>query len=89
MKNAKVPCFEMELAAVFTLASIYGLRAGAIFTAIANRVRDEMQVRGEKEVSRTAVEAVRILIQWDKEAKKRKPPTGFRSNFSCPSMVLL
>lgn len=36
-----------------------------------------------------AAEAVRILIRWDKEAKKRKLPSGFRSNFSCPSMVLL
>ncbi len=61
--------FEMEASVIFTLASLYGLRAGAVCTVFANRVEDKFGVKGEEEVSRVAVEAVKILYEWD-EAKK-------------------
>ena len=62
--------FEMEASVILTLASLYGLRAGAVCTVFANRVEDKFGVKGEEEVSRVAVEAVKILYEWD-EAKKR------------------
>lgn len=62
--------FEMEASAIFTLASIYGLRAGAVCAVFANRVEDTFGVAGEEDAARTAVEAVKILYEWD-ELKER------------------
>jgi len=56
---------EMEASVIFTLASIYGLRAGAVCAVFANRVEDTFGLKGEEEVSRFAVEAVKILHEWD------------------------
>ncbi len=62
--------FEMEASVIFTLASLYGLRAGAVCTVFANRVEDKFGVKGEEAAARVAVEAVKILYEWD-EVKKR------------------
>ncbi len=71
LRAANVYNFEMEAAVVFTLAGIYGLRAGAICAVFANRITDEFKVVGEEEAGKTAAEAVRILHEWD-EAKESK-----------------
>ena len=63
--------FEMETSTLFTLASIYKLRAGSVCAVFANRVKDTFKVVGEKEAAKTAVEAVKILQEWD-ELKERK-----------------
>jgi len=57
--------FEMEASAIFTLAGIYGLRAGAVCAVFANRVEDTFGVKGEGDAAKTAVEAVKILSEWD------------------------
>lgn len=62
--------FEMEASAIFTLTSIYGLRAGAVCAVFANRVEDTFGVRGEEEAAKTAVEAVKILYEWEKLKRK-------------------
>lgn len=74
MRRVRALCFEMESSAIFTLANIYGLRAGAVLVAVATKVKDRFRKAQERRVSQTAVEAVRILIEWDKEAKRRGLP---------------
>jgi uridine phosphorylase len=68
MRRLRVLCFEMEASTIFTLANIYGLRAGAIFVAIPAKASDPDRPRQEQKVSKTAVEALRVLKRWDREA---------------------
>jgi len=71
LSAANVYNFEMEAAAVFTLANLFGLRAGAVCAVFANRTTDEFEVAGEEEAGKTASEAVKILHEWD-EAREKK-----------------
>jgi len=40
LRAAKVLCFEMEAATLFTLGRIFGIRTGALFAVVANRATD-------------------------------------------------
>lgn len=63
--------FEMEASLIFTLANIYGLRAGAVCAAIANRETEEFVANaGVEDAIRVANEAVKVLSEWD-NAKER------------------
>ncbi|MFQ6123490.1 MAG: nucleoside phosphorylase [Candidatus Heimdallarchaeota archaeon] len=62
LQRTNVLNFEMEASCLFTLASIYGLRAGCICAVYANRVTGEFEVKGEEEASKVASEAA-ILLQ--------------------------
>lgn len=79
LASIKVLTFEMEASTIFTLAGIYGLRAGCVCAVYANRVTDEFQIAGEEEACRTAVEAVRILSKWDRDREKAKKPYWYPS----------
>jgi len=57
--------FEMECAALFTITSIYKLRAGALCVVIANRVTNEFEYIGEEKAITVANYAVKILSHWD------------------------
>ncbi|RLG80270.1 MAG: uridine phosphorylase [Thermoprotei archaeon] len=71
LQAARVLNFEMESATLFTLANIYGVRAGMVTAVVANRVTGEMVPgAGEEDAIKVANEAVRILYEWD-ELKKR------------------
>ncbi len=72
LRQANVTNFEMEAATLYTLANIYGLRAGGCVCAVfANRVTDEFgKAGGEKEAAQVASEAVKILAEWDEEKEK-------------------
>ncbi len=71
LQAARVLNFEMESATLFTLANIYGARAGMVTAVIANRVTGEMVAgAGEEDAIKVANEAVRILHEWD-EIKNR------------------
>ncbi len=71
LQAARVLNFEMESATLFTLANIYGVRAGMVTAVIANRVTGEMVAgAGEEDAIKVANEAVRILYEWD-EIKNR------------------
>lgn len=79
LRRAKVLNFEMEAATMFTLCSLFDLRAGAVCGVLANRVTNEFAApevyeKVEKDAVRVAVEAVKILAKWDKDkgAAKRK-----------------
>jgi len=65
LQSMNVLNFEMETSAIFTLASIYGLRAGAVCAVFANRVEDRFGVAGEEDAIQKAIEAVKILSEWD------------------------
>jgi len=66
LASAGVLGFEMEASAIFTLAGIYGARAGCVCAVVANRVTDEFVVdAGVREASRVGNEAVRVLAEWD------------------------
>ncbi len=66
---------EMESAALFTVAKSLGVRAGAIFLAMANQEReaaglDNPVVHDTDTEVRIAIEAMRILIRADREGKE-------------------
>lgn len=72
LRSVNVLNFEMEAALIFTLANIYGLRAGAVCAAIANRETEEFVVNaGVEDAIKVANEAVKILSEWDEEVKRR------------------
>ncbi|MDA2921751.1 nucleoside phosphorylase [Patescibacteria group bacterium AH-259-L07] len=77
--KAGVANIEMETSALFTLASLYKLRAGAICTVFDNLVTNKWKVTGEEKVGKAASEAVAILHEWDKLKKKKRKKYFFPS----------
>ena len=72
LQKAGVLSFEMETATLYTLASLYGLRAGAICAVYANRCTNEFQPgEGEENAIKIANETVKILHEWDKKKKTK------------------
>ncbi|MBP1449399.1 MAG: uridine phosphorylase [Thermoproteus sp.] len=70
LRSLGVLSFEMESATIFTLASIYGARAGGIYAVVANRETDEfVPEAGVEDAIRVANEAVKILYERDKRYK--------------------
>lgn len=71
LRQLRVINFEMECATLFTIASIFGARAGSVCAVYANRETGEFAKRGEREACKVACEAVRILYEWDNERERR------------------
>jgi uridine phosphorylase len=44
LREARVLCFEMEAATLFTLGRLFGLKTGAVFAVVANRATDEFKL---------------------------------------------
>lgn len=73
MQEAKVLNFDMETATLYTLATIFGLRAGSICAVYANRCTGEFNPgAGEENAIKIANEAAKILHEWDTEKQKQK-----------------
>jgi uridine phosphorylase len=73
LQAARVMNFEMETASLFTISSVYNLRAGSVCAIFANRVTGEFGVgEGEMASAEIATEAVKILAKMDKEKQKAK-----------------
>ena len=71
LQKARVLNVEMETATLYTLASLYDLRASAVCAVYNSHVTHEFQPgAGEETAIRIANEATKILHEWD--AKKRK-----------------
>lgn len=70
LKAMNVLNLEMEASALLTVASLYGLRAGAVCAVFANRVDDSFGVKGEETTAKVATEAVKILAEWDEMKQK-------------------
>jgi uridine phosphorylase len=80
LQNMGVLNFEMETATLYTLASLYGLRACSVCAVYANRCRNEFKEEaGEENAIKVANEAVRILHSWDKQKEKRNKHWFFPS----------
>lgn len=73
LQRAGVLNFEMETATLYTLAELFGLRAGAVCAVYANRCTDEFDAgAGEENAIRIANEAVKILSSWDATKRRRR-----------------
>ena len=79
LRSMRILSFEMETSALYTISSIYGLRAGSVCAVFANRLRDEFEVVGEEDAARVGVEAVRILQEWDELKGERGKPSVYPS----------
>ncbi|NLL37086.1 MAG: uridine phosphorylase [Fretibacterium sp.] len=65
LSRAGVLDFEMEAATLFTLAGLYGFRAGAVLAVVAHRVEDTFRYEGIDHSVAVANEAVKLLADWD------------------------
>jgi len=70
LREAGVVNFEMEAASILTLASIYGLRAGAVCTVYANRETGEFRTVGERRAANCASLAVTYLERMDEAVEE-------------------
>ncbi|MEM2522803.1 MAG: nucleoside phosphorylase [Candidatus Bathyarchaeia archaeon] len=72
LQKAGVLNFEMEAATLFTLANLYGLRAGAVCAVYVNRCTGEFKPgAGEENAIKVANEAVKILHEWDEQKRAK------------------
>ena len=65
LQAVNVKNIEMEASAILTVASVYGLRAGAVCSVYANRVTGEFRTEGESRAAETASLAVKLLARMD------------------------
>ena len=72
LQASGVTNFEMEAATIFTLASLYKLRAGAVFTVVADRNKNTFINAGSDDSIQAANEAVKILAGWDELRASRR-----------------
>lgn len=79
LQQARVLAFEMEAATLFTLASLFGLRAGAVLAVVANRLTNELRHTGIEEAGRAACLAVHVLSGWDGRSRASGHP-GWRAS---------
>jgi len=78
LQKAKVLNFEMETATLFTLASLYGLRAGSVCAVYANRCGNEFKSgAGEENAIKIANEAAKILYEWDAKKTQKEETLAF------------
>ncbi|WLD93584.1 nucleoside phosphorylase [Alkalihalobacillus sp. AL-G] len=80
-QQAGVVNFEMEAATVLTLSSLFKLRAGAVFSVVANRIKDQFsyQKSGVEQSIAVSTEAFKILHEWDELKKKSGKPYFYPS----------
>lgn len=69
LRIAGVLNFEMESSALLTLTNLYRLRAGAIFTVVANRLTNSIIASGIEKSIAAANRSVKILAEMDKEKR--------------------
>ena len=65
LRKANVLAFEMESATLFTLARIFGIKAGALFAVVANRATNEFKVgAGVDDAIDIAIEGIRHFKEF-------------------------
>jgi len=80
LQKAGVLNLEMETATLYTLASLYGLRAGAVCAVYNNLITSEFKPgAGEETAIKIANEATKILSEWDAKKRKSKKSCFFPS----------
>ena len=81
LMEANVKNFEMEAAAITTLANVFGLRAGAVCTVYANRTTGEFRTEGESRAAETASLAAHLLARMD-EVKREAESDHWHAGLS-------
>jgi uridine phosphorylase len=80
LRKVGVLNLKMETATLYTLASLYSLRAGSICAVFANRCTNRFETgAGEENAIRIANQAVKTLSEWDKLKRKSKKQWLFPS----------
>jgi uridine phosphorylase len=74
LRAAGVYDWDTETATLFTLSSLYGLRAGRVNAVVDDPETGRYNPSGEARAVQTALAAIKILAGWDKE----KARTGRR-----------
>ncbi|MDR0853443.1 MAG: nucleoside phosphorylase [Clostridiales Family XIII bacterium] len=70
LQSAGVVNIEMEAAGQFVVGRLHGLRMGAIFAVVSNRVTDKWgDAGGEEKATKAATEAIKIIHDWDKNGR--------------------
>ena len=72
-KDGGCLCSEMEAATVFILSSIYRVRSGAVMLMGINQESDDPDItphRDQTDLLKTAIEALKILIEKDRADSK-------------------
>ena len=83
-------CSEMEASTIFVLASIHRKRAGACNTMMAKDAHlpkdsDEMALfKGDRAI-RIAIEAIKRLIEQDRQEKAAEDPAAVSDPYPLPS----
>jgi uridine phosphorylase len=72
LRNAKVLDWDNETAPLFTLCSLYGLRAGRINAVVDDPETGHYNPIGEEKAIQTALEAMQILAYWDSKKEHNK-----------------
>jgi len=87
LQKAGVLSFDMETATLYTLAGLYGLRAGSVCAVYANRCTNEFKPgKGEENAIRIGNEAVKILDEWDTLKRGRNRQWLFPSLMHTPNL---
>jgi uridine phosphorylase len=71
LRAANVFDWDTETATIYTLCSLYGLRAGRVNTIVDDPETGLFNAIGEPSAMRVALEAIKILAGWDTEKKNR------------------
>nr|MBN1228655.1 nucleoside phosphorylase [Anaerolineae bacterium] len=71
LQAAGVYDWDTETATLFTLCGLYGLRAGRVNAVVDDPETGAYNPIGEANAVKTALDAVRILIAWDREKARR------------------
>jgi len=80
LQKARVLNVEMETATLYTLASLFGLRAGAVLAVYNSHYTGEFKAgAGEENAIKIANEAVKLLSEWDAKKKTSKKQQLFPS----------
>jgi uridine phosphorylase len=80
LQKAGVLNLEMETATLYTIASLYRLRAGAVCAVYNSHITNEFKPgAGEETAIKIANEATKILSEWDAKKRKSKKSCFFPS----------
>jgi uridine phosphorylase len=72
LRSAKVLDWDTETATLFTLCSLYGLRAGRINVVVDDPETGLYNPIGEEKGIQVAVEAIKLLASWDATKQRNK-----------------
>lgn len=77
LRAAKVLCFDMETSTLYTLGRLFGVKTGAIFAVVGNRMTDDFRAEaGIDDAIEVALHGVMRLKASAKNTKRNMEPTN-------------